>query len=113
MSTTIGRRRYLTNFEHFRLPHLFSDVIVLGSGVAGLEAALAAAEAGDVLVVTKDRVEQSATAYAQGGIAAAVAAGDTPDQHARDTLEVACGLGDEEITRRVVAEAPLLIHMLE
>ena len=41
MSSAIGRRRYLTNFEHHRLPHLFTDVLVLGSGVAGLQAALA------------------------------------------------------------------------
>lgn len=43
MSTILGRRRYLTNFEPHRLPHLFTDVIVLGTGVAGLQAALEAA----------------------------------------------------------------------
>lgn len=113
MSSIIGRRRYLTNFEHHRLPHLFTDVLVLGSGAAGLQAALQAAEHCHVLVLTKDRVDQSATAYAQGGIAAATVPGDTTAQHACDTLEVACGLGHEETIRQVVDEGPALIAALE
>lgn len=113
MSSAIGRRRYLTNFEHHRLPHLFTDVLVLGSGIAGLEAALQAAEHADVVVVTKDRADHSATAYAQGGIAAATIPGDTPDQHARDTIDVACGLGHPAIIRSVVSEAPELVRTLE
>jgi L-aspartate oxidase len=112
MSSAIGRRRYLTDFEHHRLPHLFADVLVIGSGVAGLQAALHAAEGGDVLLVTKDRADQSATAYAQGGIAAATGPGDTPEQHARDTLEVGCGLGHEQTIREAIAEAPELISAL-
>ncbi len=113
MSSAIGRRRYLTNFEHQRLPHLFTDTLIIGSGVAGLQAALEAARAGEVLVVTKDRAEVSATAFAQGGIAAATTPGDTPEQHARDTLTVACGLGHEEVVRSVVREAPDVIRTLE
>ncbi len=113
MSSTIGRRRYLTDFEHHRLPHLFTDTLVLGSGIAGLRAALAAAEAGDVLVVTKDEVEESATAYAQGGVAAALLPPDSPAEHARDTLAVACGLGDPQTIDSVVAEGPEVIHELE
>ncbi len=113
MSTAIGRRRYLTNFEHQRLPHLFTDVLVLGSGVAGLQAALHAAGQADVLLVTKDRVDQSATAYAQGGIAAAVGPDDSPAEHARDTIAVACGLGNEAVIRQVVDEAPAAIAALQ
>jgi L-aspartate oxidase len=112
MSSAIGRRRYLTDFQHHRVPHLFTDTLVIGSGVAGLQAAFEAAAAGDVLVVTKDRAEHSATAYAQGGIAAATVPSDTPDQHARDTLAVACGLGHEQVIRRAVAEAPALVEAL-
>jgi L-aspartate oxidase len=113
MSSVIGRRRYLTNFEPHRLPHLFTDVLVLGSGIAGLQAALEAAEHADVLLVTKDRADQSATAYAQGGIAAATGPEDDPAQHAADTLSVACGLGHTALIRGVVAEAPGLVRELE
>jgi len=113
MSTAIDRRRYLTNFEHHRLPHLFTDVLVLGSGVAGLEAALTAAEQANVLVVTKDVATQSATAYAQGGVAAVTDPADSASQHAQDTIDVACGLGHEATIRRMVAEAPDFIHRLE
>lgn len=113
MSAAIGRRRYLTNFEPHRLPHLFTDVLVIGSGAAGLQAALEAAEAGDVLLITKDDPAQSATAYAQGGIAAAVLQGDSPAQHAADTATVACGLGDPATIERVIAAAPAAVRALE
>ena len=113
MSTAIGRRRYLTNFQQQRLPHLFTDVLVLGSGAAGLQAALHACQASDVLVVTKDHLDQSATAYAQGGIAAATDPADSPAKHAADTLAVACGLGHEDVIRQVVGEAPEIVARLQ
>lgn len=106
MSTAIGRRRYLTNFDVNRLPHLFTDVLVVGSGIAGLRAAIAAAEHADVLLVTKDKVEQSATWHAQGGIAVATAPADSCERHAHDTLAVAGGLAHEQIVQEVVSEAP-------
>ncbi|HOO17030.1 MAG TPA: L-aspartate oxidase [Phycisphaerae bacterium] len=112
MSITIGSRRYLTNFEPHRLVHLFTDTIVIGSGVAGLLAALEAAEGGEVLVVTKAAASESATAHAQGGIAAAMSSADSAAEHARDTLAVGCGLSDETIVRQVVAEAPQCIQRL-
>ena len=112
MSHAVGRRRYLTNFEIHRLPHLFTDVLIIGSGVAGLRAALAAADDADVLIVTKSAVEESATAYAQGGVAAVVFESDTPERHAQDTIDVACGLGDEDVIRSVVGEGPEHIREL-
>ncbi|MFH1748609.1 MAG: L-aspartate oxidase [Planctomycetota bacterium] len=112
MSISIGRRRYLSNFEYHRLPHLFTDTLVLGSGIAGMMAALEAAESGEVLVVTKDLVGQSATAYAQGGIAAAVQPDDDPEQHAADTLAVACELGHEDVIRQIVQAAPACVACL-
>ncbi|KOG86283.1 hypothetical protein ADK38_31930, partial [Streptomyces varsoviensis] len=66
---------------------LEADVVVIGSGVAGLTAALRCAAAGvKVTVVTKARLDDGSTRWAQGGIAAALGDGDTPDQHLDDTL---------------------------
>lgn len=112
MSSAIGRRRYLTNFEPQRLPHLFADVIVIGAGIAGLRAAIAAGADADVLVLTKDELGQSNTRRAQGGIASAVGPEDSPTDHALDTIRVACELGDEPLIRGVVAEAPRHIEQL-
>jgi L-aspartate oxidase len=82
------------------------DYLVIGSGVAGLTFALEAARRGDVLVVTKRDLEQSATAYAQGGIAAVLDPADSFEHHARDTLEAGRGLSDPAIVELVVQDAP-------
>jgi L-aspartate oxidase len=70
--------------------------LVVGSGVAGLHTAWRASQHGDVLVATKRSLFDSATAYAQGGIAAALGAGDTPDLHRKDTLAAGAALCDRE-----------------
>jgi L-aspartate oxidase len=99
-------RRYLTRFEVQRLPSLFTDVLVIGSGVAGLRAAIEAAKYGSVLLVTKGRIDESNTAWAQGGVAVVMSSEDTFESHVDDTLRVGCGLCDRPAVERIVREGP-------
>ena len=84
----------------------YADVVVIGSGIAGLTAALQVREVGSVMVVTKDILSAGSTQWAQGGIAAALGPGDTPEQHLQDTLVAGAGLCDEDAVRALVTEGP-------
>jgi L-aspartate oxidase len=107
MFEPLVQRRYLIPFRATRLPQQVTDVLVIGGGVAGLRAAIAAAEAGaEVLLLAKDTVEQSNTWYAQGGIAAVLQPLDSVEAHIRDTELVGVGLCDEQAVRVVVEEGP-------
>lgn len=88
------------------------DFLVIGSGVAGLSYALRAADEGSVAVVTKAEISEANTAYAQGGIAAAMAPHDSPGDHVADTLEAGAGLCDREVVEAVVEEGPDRIREL-
>ncbi|MFH8369075.1 L-aspartate oxidase [Streptomyces sp. NPDC018031] len=90
-----------------------ADVVVVGSGVAGLTVALRCAAAGaKVTVVTKARLDDGSTRWAQGGIAAALGDGDTPGQHLDDTLVAGAGLCDEAAVRLLVTEGPDAVRRL-
>jgi len=87
--------------------------VVVGSGVAGLTAALRCEAAGlTTVVVTKARLDDGSTRWAQGGIAAALGEGDTPEQHLDDTLVAGAGLCDEEAVRILVTEGPDAVRRL-
>ena len=88
------------------------DYLILGSGIAGLYAALLAAQHDRVGVLTKGPIDESNTKYAQGGIAAAVGSGDTPQAHLRDTLKAGAGLCDRDAVELLVREAPDRIRRL-
>jgi L-aspartate oxidase len=82
------------------------DLIVVGSGIAGLYAALQAIDRGaSVLLVTKGAIDEATTRHAQGGIAAAVGPGDSTENHLRDTIEAGAGLVDEAAARILCEEA--------
>ncbi|MBJ7393149.1 MAG: L-aspartate oxidase [Candidatus Nanopelagicales bacterium] len=90
-----------------------ADVIVIGSGIAGLTAALSARAKGlSVLLLTKDVLSTSSTSWAQGGIAAALGPGDSPDQHFQDTLEAGAGLCDQDSVKILVQEGPAAVRRL-
>ena len=112
MDTPYLQRRFLVSFATRKLPHIFTDVLVIGSGAAGMRAALQAAETGSVIVLTKDKQLESNTYNAQGGLAAVMDAGDSIESHLADTLEAGRGMCDETIARRVIESAPQHIRQM-
>lgn len=86
-----------------------SDYLVIGSGVAGLSFALKAAEMGDVTIVTKGRIDECNTNYAQGGICSVTYEPDTFEKHIEDTITCGAGKCDPEAVDLVVRRAPELI----
>lgn len=88
------------------------DVVVLGSGAAGLSTALAVRPVRSVLVVTKDELAAGSTAWAQGGLAAVLHPEDSIEQHVADTLAAGAGLCDEGVVTDLATEAPTAIRYL-
>lgn len=89
-----------------------TDILVIGSGIAGLWFALRASRLARVTVITKKGDVESATNYAQGGIAAAIAENDTPGLHAADTLAAGAGLARPDVVRLVTETGPGLVREL-
>lgn len=91
---------------------LETEYIVVGSGIAGLRAAIDLAQAGRVTIFTKAETTESNSMYAQGGIAAAVGPGDDPEQHYADTIKAGAGLCESAAVRVLVEEGPKEIERL-
>lgn len=104
--------RYIVPFHPKNTPHFFTDVLVIGGGLAGLRAAVAAGDDQRVLVVTKDRLRESNSSYAQGGIAGVLDPEDRFEDHVRDTLVAGGELCDPATVDMVVREAPRRIAEL-
>ena len=104
--------RYLVSFHPKRVPHHFVDVLIVGGGIAGLRAAMEVDPRLSLLVVTKDRMEESNSTYAQGGIAGVLGPEDTFADHVADTITAGAGLCDEAVVEMVVREAPGHIRQL-
>ncbi|MHB8172635.1 MAG: L-aspartate oxidase [Thermincolia bacterium] len=98
--------RYINNFDTQELPWRVCDYLIIGSGIAGLYSALKASAHGRVILLTKKKVADSNTEYAQGGIAAAIDEDDSPDLHLEDTVEAGAGLCNMEAVEVLVNEGP-------
>lgn len=105
MHGLFDQRRYLIPFRSSLLPQIFTDTLVIGAGVAGLRAAISAAEHGEAIVLAKGELAESSTAWAQGGVAVALEGLDA-EAHIADTLTCGAGLCDEPIVRLVVERGP-------
>jgi len=104
--------RYLARMDTRAMGHLYTDCLVIGGGIAGMRAALAAAEAGTVLILLKETICDSNTYYAQGGIAVVLDPPDTLEAHIADTLKTGCGLCDPQVVDQVVRRGPEQIEQL-
>lgn len=110
---TLALDRFLLPFSFRHVPCYRFDVVVVGSGIAGSAAALAAADAGStVALVAKADLRESNTLWAQGGIAAVLERPDTFDAHIADTLKVGCGLSELDAVECVVRGGPDAVRRL-
>ncbi len=99
-----AQKRFLVSTDLSMVPSIKTDVLVIGSGVAGLSAALAAAETSQVMLVTKSELAESASRYAQGGIAAALNDDDSVEMHVNDTLAAGQGICKKDAVGLLVSE---------
>jgi L-aspartate oxidase len=104
--------RYLVPFHPKRHPHFFTDVLIIGGGLAGVRAALAVDRNLQVLLICKDGLEHSNSVNAQGGIAAVWAKSDSLQEHIEDSLAASGELCDKDIVEKVVRSGPAEIQKL-
>ncbi|MEM9585924.1 MAG: L-aspartate oxidase [Planctomycetota bacterium] len=104
--------RYLMPFDSRKATHRFTDVLVIGGGLAGLRAAHSVSPDQSVLVVTKDQLRESNSTYAQGGIAGVIDPDDCFESHVNDTMMAGGNLCDRDVVEMVIREGPNRIEEL-
>jgi L-aspartate oxidase len=112
MENPLESIRYLVPFSPKQVPHFFTDILIIGGGLAGYRAALAADPSLSVLVVTKSDRMESNTAYAQGGVAVVLSPEDRWEDHLADTLAAGGDLCDPVVVEKVVRAGPEQIRQL-
>lgn len=105
-------RRYLVPFEAKGIPHLFTDVLIIGGGIAGTRAALEIDPSLKTIVISKDRLSHSNSAWAQGGIAGVLDPLDEFANHVADTIAAGKGMCDPAVVEEVIRDAPERIREL-
>lgn len=104
--------RYLADFDTDELKKEYCDVVVIGSGVAGLYSAINLDKSLKVIIISKDSSDENNSYLAQGGIAAAVTNDDMPEYHYQDTVRAGAGQCDDEAVDVLVQQAPRDIEIL-
>jgi L-aspartate oxidase len=113
MTAEVEPRRYLVDIDSAATEQLFTDCLVIGAGIAGLRAAIEAAESRNVIIVCKSGLADSNTWQAQGGIASVLDKDDSFESHINDTLNTGCGLCEPDVVELVVRQGPKLIAQLQ
>ena len=108
----LGEKRFLISLNTKNTPYIQTDILIIGSGVAELRAAIEATKYAKVLIITKDKLSESNTKQAQGRIAVVLSEGDSFERHIEDTLKVGSGLCNEKAVKILVEEGPLRIQEL-
>lgn len=101
----MNKQRYLADFDTREISKEYHDVVIIGSGIAGVYTALEIPEEFDIAILTKETLDISNSVLAQGGIAVSLDKNDSPELHLKDTLYAGAGLCDEETVRVLVNEA--------
>ncbi|MCK4909859.1 MAG: L-aspartate oxidase [Planctomycetes bacterium] len=112
MKNRIKPQRYLTSFNTKKLRSGPTDILVIGSGIAGLRAAVAASRFGSVTVVTKNNTDENNTFYAQGGIAGHITKQSFINSHIQDTLQTGQGLNNPATVKFIIKKGGPLIKEL-
>ncbi len=104
--------RYLINFDLSKIKKIYTDFLIVGSGIAGLYTSLKIYDKGEVILLTKSKLKESSTEYAQGGIAVALGDKDSPQLHMEDTLKAGANFCDPEAVEVLVTEGPKCVEEL-
>jgi len=104
--------RYLINFDLSKIKKVYSDFLIVGSGIAGLYTSLKICDKGEVIILTKSKLKEGSTEHAQGGIAVALGNDDSPRLHMEDTLKAGANFCDPKAVEILVTEGPKCVEEL-
>jgi len=104
--------RYLINFDLSKIKKIYTDFLIVGSGIAGLYTSLKICDKGEVILLTKSKLKEGSTEHAQGGIAVALGDKDSPHLHMEDTLKAGANFCDPEAVEVLVTKGPKCVEEL-